>query len=147
MRAMEQAVHSSGLIDNKRFAIAAFCLTTFLMLINFRHGIAHPKNGSYWLFDTRMFLPTRVAITLNLFFYAYLLLTGMSIYWAARGQERLIVISWFAVIFLGPVQHLFSISPVVVGYLDFAAVMTAFLASAYILVKFSTGAAARQSQE
>jgi hypothetical protein len=144
---MAQPVHNLGLIDNKRLAIAAFCLTAFLMLTSFRHGIPHPTNGSYWLLDTRMFFPTGVAITLNLLLYLYLLLMGTSFYRAALGRERLIVIGCFAVIFLGPLQHLLSISPEVIGYLNFVALLSAFLASASILFKIFTAAAAQQSQD
>jgi hypothetical protein len=88
---MSQPVHNLGIVDAKRAAIVLLCLTGFLMLINLRHGITHPDGNSYWLFDTRMFLPTRAALTLNLLFYAYLLGIGIVLYRAAQGKERLIV--------------------------------------------------------
>jgi hypothetical protein len=132
---MSQPVHTLGLIDTKRAAIVVSCLTGFLMLINLRHGIAHPNKGSYWIFDTRWFLPVRAAMMLNLILYMYLLWIGIALYRAAQGKERLIVIGWFVPIFLGPIQYLFSISPDVIGYMDFFAILTAFFAAASILVK------------
>lgn len=76
-------------------------------------------------------------MTVNLIFYVYLFWIGIALYRAARGTERLIVIGWFVPIFLGPIQYLFSISLSVIGFLNFVAVFSAFLASAYILFKVS----------
>jgi hypothetical protein len=144
---MEQPVHNPGLIENKRAAIGVFCLTTLLILTDLRHGIATPKHGSYWLFDSRWFLLPRVALAVNLLFYVYLLWIGISFYRAAQGPERLIVVGWLVAIFLGPIQFLFSISPDVIGYITFVAMLSALLASAYILFKLSSAAPTQHSQE
>jgi len=144
---MKRPVHNPGLIENKRVAIGVFCLTTLLILTDLRHGIATPKHGSYWLFDSRWFLPPRVAMAVNLLFYVYLLWIGISFYRAAQGPELLIVVGWLAAIFRGPIQCLFSISPDVVGYIPFIALLSALLASAYFLFKLSSAAPQQHSQE
>ena len=123
---MEEAEHKRRLIDNKRDAVIALCLTGIVTALIVRAAVfrslrgasSHSQHGLPWLFDMRFMLSARAAVAVNVGFYAFLLFLGVGI-------------------FLGPAQILVSVPAVAVDYMQAVGMMAAFLAAVYILIEVS----------
>src|SRR5437899_98281 len=63
-----------------------------------------------WLVLWHISLPAWIVAGVNLAFYAGLLWGGVLLYRIALGKERVLVVGWAAVIFLGLIQFLISAS-------------------------------------
>jgi hypothetical protein len=133
---MGQPEFKPRLIHNKRGAVIALCLTGFVAALSFRDVLSHPQRKSHWLIDLHFMLPTWALAAVNLGFYAYLLWLGVVFYRIAQGQERVLVIGWFTVVFLGQIQGLVSVSTAAtVDYIKAMGMVVAFLAAVDILLK------------
>ena len=142
---MEQPKYKPGLIQNRRDAVIALCLTGFVAALTVWDAVSRSFQGLFyrsqhtlpWLLDLRFMLPTRAAVAVNVGFYAYLLYLGVVFYRMAQGEERVLVAGWFVGIFLGPVQILTSVSAAAVDYLQATGMLVAFVAAVYIFIDVS----------
>src|SRR6202453_2312511 len=136
---MEQPKYKPGLIQNRRDAVIALCLTGFVAALTVWgavsrsfHGVVYRSQHRLpWLLDLRFMLPTRAAVAVNVGFYAYLFYLGIVFYRMAQGKERVLVAGWFVGIFLGPVQILALVSAAAVDYLQATGMLGAFVAVIY----------------
>ena len=99
---MAQLEYKFQLIGNRFSAVIAVCLTGFLAASDLRAVFsgAPPKSG--WLFPSDSFpLPIWAVITLNLFFYIYMLWLGFWGYRGTQGMERVVVGGFFSAALLG----------------------------------------------
>jgi hypothetical protein len=139
---MKQPKYEPGLINSRRDAMIALCLTGLVAALNVWavahsfESVAHSSQHRLpWLLDLRFILPKRPAVAVNVGIYAYLLYLGIVFYRMARGKERILVAGWFFGIFLGPLQILPSVSAAAIDYLQTAGMLIAFVAAVSILVE------------
>ena len=134
---MEQGKNKSGLINNRRSAAIALCLTGFIAAQSFRAAFSHAPSNRHWLLPLDfMSLPIWVIAIVNLAFYVYLLWVGVVLYRIARAKERIVIAGWFSVFLLSPVQNLASTrNAAAIQWVKAAGMGVAFLAATYILWK------------
>ncbi len=139
---MEQSENKPRLIESRRTAVVALCLTGFVAALSFREVVRHAQHKSYWLLDLRGILPA--AAVVNVGFYAYVLWLAVVFYRSAQGKERVLVAGWIGAIFLGWIRNLVSMP--LVGTLDWvkaACMLIAFLAAVGILLRTFAGNGSR----
>src|SRR6266851_3155414 len=111
---MGQPEFKPRLIHTKRGAVFALCFTGYGAALSVRDELWHPQRQHHWLLDLdwlvylHISLPAWVVAGINLAFYASLLWGGVLLYRIAQGKERVLVVGWAAVIFLGLIQFLIS---------------------------------------
>ena len=134
---MEPQEQKPRLIRNRRTAAIALCCTGLIAVQSFRSTLVNTAHSSHWLVPLNfMAVPVWLLVLVNLAFYGYLLWIGLKVYRVAQGMERVVVVGWFDVIFLGFVQNLVSTPQAAAIQSVKAAGMTlAFLAVAYIFFK------------
>jgi hypothetical protein len=104
------------LIHTKRGAVFALCGTGYFATLSVRDVLWHSQRQHHWLLDFdwlvlwHISLPAWIVAGVNLAFYAGLLWGGVLLYRIAQGEERVLVVGWAAVIFLGLIQFLISAS-------------------------------------
>jgi hypothetical protein len=99
---MERREHKFQLIGNRFTAITAVCLTGFLAARDVRAVFSGPPHKSGWLIPLDSLpLPIWAVITLNLFFYIYMLWLGFWGYRGTQGMERVVVGGFFSAALLG----------------------------------------------
>jgi hypothetical protein len=139
---MGQPEFKPRLIHTKRGAVIALCFTGYAAGLSVRDVLWHSQRQHHWLLDLdwlvywHISLPAWVIAGINLAFYAGLLWGAQLLYRIAQGKERVLVVGWAAVIFLGLFQ--FLISPSAATAIDpviaFMAAV-AFFAAVDILLK------------
>ena len=113
---MGQPEFKPRLIHTKRGAVFALCCTGYVATLSVRDVLWHSHRQHHWLLDFdwlvlwHISLPAWVVAGVNLAFYAGLLWGGVLLYRIAQGKERVLVVGWAAVIFLGLIQFLISAS-------------------------------------
>src|SRR5260370_12710042 len=113
---MGQPEFKPRLIHTKRGAVIALCFTGYGAALSVRDVLWHSQRQHRWLLDLdwlvywHISLPAWVVAGVNLAFYAGLLWGGVLLYRIAQGKERVLVVGWAAVIFLGLIQFLISAS-------------------------------------
>lgn len=139
---MGQPEFKPRLIYNKRGAVIALCFTGYLAVLSFRDVLSHSQRTHHWLLDfdwlvyLHITLPAWVAAGVNLAFYAYLLWIGVVFYRIAQGKERVLVVGWVAVIFLGLIQILVSASAATaIDHVQAFVMLVTFFAAVDILLK------------
>jgi hypothetical protein len=138
---MEQTKDKLRLIESRRGAVVAVCLTGIMAALSFRDLAFHPRHQSYWLLDLRWILPGSAAAAVNIGFYAYLLWSGVVFYRYAQGRERVLVAGWFGSLFLGWIRNLVSTSvAAAMNWARAACMLVVFLAAVDIFLKtFASG--------
>jgi hypothetical protein len=130
------------LIHTKRGAVIALCFTGYLATLSVRDVLWHSQRQHHWLLDFdwlvlwRISPPAWIVAGVNLAFYACLLWGGVQLYRIAQSKERVLVVAWAALIFLGLIQFLVSASAS--NAIDPARTImagTAFLAAVDIFLK------------
>jgi hypothetical protein len=134
---MEQQEPKPRLIGNRRIAAIALCCTGFIAAQSFRAIFAHAPHDSHWLVSLDfMSLPIWTVVLINLGFYVYLLWVGVEFYRLAQGMERVVVVGWFNIIFLGLIQNLVSTPhAAAIQWVKAAGMAVAFLTATYIYLK------------
>src|SRR6266850_2607592 len=113
---MRQPEFKPRLIHTKRGALFALCCTGYVATLSVRDVLWHSHRQHHWLLDFdwlvlwHISLPAWIVAGVNLAFYAGLLWGGVLLYRIAQGKERVLVVGWAAVIFLGLIQFLISAS-------------------------------------
>ena len=113
---MGQPEFKARLIHTRRGAVIALCFTGYGAALSVRDVLWHSQRQHHWLLDLdwlvywHISLPAWVVAGVNLTFYAGLLWGGVGLYRIAQGKERVLVVGWAAVIFLGLIQFLISAS-------------------------------------
>jgi len=113
---MRQPEFKPRLIHTKRGAVFALCCTGYVATLSVRDVLWHSHRQHHWLLDFdwlvlwHISLPAWVVAGVNLAFYAGLLWGAVLLYRVAQGKERVLVVGWAAVIFLGLIQFLISAS-------------------------------------
>jgi hypothetical protein len=112
--------------------------------LSVRDVLWHSQRQHRWLLDLdwlvywHISLPAGVVAGVNLAFYAGLLWGGVLLYRIAHGKERVLVVGWAAVIFLGLIQFLISASAVTaIDLVQAFMAAAAFLAALDIFLKMS----------
>jgi len=109
---MAQREYKFQLIGNRFNAVIAVCLTGFLAARDLRAVFSGPPHKSGWLIPLdSLTLPIWAVITLNLFFYIYMLWLGYWCYRRTQGNERVVVGGFFTAALLsllGPIKVLGS---------------------------------------
>jgi hypothetical protein len=101
-RAMAQREYKFRLIDNRFNAVIAVCLTGFLAARDLWAVFSGVLHKSGWLIPLDSLpLPIWGVITLNLFFYIYMLWLGYWGYRGTQGNERVVVGGFFTAALLG----------------------------------------------
>jgi hypothetical protein len=134
---MEHLEYERSLIEDRREAIIALCLTGLVTALSFRSLFSRSQHNFHGLIDLPLSAPTWVVLAVNLGFYAYLFWVGIMFYRSARGKERILVVGWFAPVVLGPIQYLVSIPGAVTGYLRAICMTVAFVIAVYIFLETS----------
>jgi hypothetical protein len=99
---MAQREYKFQLIGNRFNAVIAACLTGFLAARDLRAVFSGASHKSGWLIPLDSLpLPIWAVITLNLFFYIYMLWLGYWGYRATQGNERVVVGGFFTAALLG----------------------------------------------
>jgi hypothetical protein len=139
---MGQQESKTRLIHNKRGAVIALCFTGYVAALSFRNVLSHSPRKHPWLLDLdwlaylHFTLPAWAVAGVNLGFYAGLFWCGVVLYRIAQGRERVLVVGWFAGIFLGLIQILVSASAATaIDYVKAIVTVVAFLAAADILLR------------
>lgn len=139
---MGQPISKRGLIHNKRDAVIALCLTGYVAALSFRNVLSHSPRKHPWLLDLdwlaylHFALPAWAVAGVNLVFYAGLFWGGALLYRIAQGRERVLVVGWFASIFLGLIQILVSApAATAIDYAKIIVTLVAFLATADIFLR------------
>lgn len=139
---MGQPEFKPRLIHTKRGAVIVLCLTGYAAALSARDVLWHSQRQHHWLLDLdwlvywHISLPAWVVAGVNLAFYAGLLWGGALLYRIAQGKERVLVVGWAAVIFLGLTQFLISASAAVaIDPLKVIMAAAAFLAAVDIFLK------------
>src|SRR5216683_2810578 len=113
---MGQPEFKPRLIHTKRGAVFALCWTGYSATLSVRDVLWHSQRQHHWLLDFDWLVlwhispPAWIVAGVNLTFYAGLLWGGVLLYRIAQGKERVLVVGWAAVIFLGLIQFLVSAS-------------------------------------
>lgn len=120
---MGQPEFSARLIHTRRGAAVVLCVTGYLAALSVRDVLWHQPREHHWPLDLdqpvydldrlgywHISLPAWVVAGANLGFYAALLWGGVLLYRIAQGKERVLVVAWAALIFLGLIQFLVSAS-------------------------------------
>jgi hypothetical protein len=113
---MERPEFKPRLIHKKRGAVIALCLTGYVAALSVRDVLWHSQRQHHWLLDFDWLVlwhispPAWIVAGINLAFYAGLLWGGVLLYRIAQGKERVLVVAWAALIFLGLIQFLVSAS-------------------------------------
>ncbi len=120
---MGQQQFRPRLIHGKRGAVVAVCVTGYLAALSVRDVLWHSQRRHHWILDLdqivydlhrlgywHISLPAWLVAGANLGFYAALLWGGVVLYRIAQGKERVLVVAWAALIFLGLIQFLVSAS-------------------------------------
>jgi hypothetical protein len=130
------------LIHTKRGAVFALCCTGSIATLSVRDVLWHSQRQHHWLLDFdwvvlwHISLPAWIVAGVNLAFYVGLLWGGVLLYRIALGKERVLVVGWAAVIFLGLIQFLISASAATaIDPLKAFMAAAAFLAAVDILIK------------
>jgi hypothetical protein len=139
---MERREHKFQLIGNRFSAIIAVCLTGFLAARDLRAIFSAAPYKSGWLIPLDSLpLPIWALITLNLYFYMYMLWLGV---WGCRGtqgSERVVVVGFFtSALFglLGPIKTLASPHAITaIRSVQAVGMSVAFFAALLILLKSS----------
>ena len=139
---MGQPEFKPRLIHTKRGAVIALCFTGYEVALSVRDVLWHSQRQHHWLLDLdwlvywHISLPAWVVAGVNLAFYACLLWGGVLLYRIAQGKERVLVVSWAALIFLGLIQTLTS-APAATAIDPFRTLLAAvaFLAAVDIFLK------------
>ncbi|PYU49607.1 MAG: hypothetical protein DMG48_16375 [Acidobacteria bacterium] len=139
---MRQPEFKPRLIHTKRGAVFALCCTGYVATLSVRDVLWHSHRQHHWLLDFdwlvlwHISLPAWIVAGVNLAFYAGLLWGGVLLYRIAQGKERVLVVGWAAVIFLGLIQFLISASAATaIDYVQAMVTAVAFLAAADILLR------------
>ena len=139
---MGQPESKPRLIHTKRGAVIALCFTGYVAALSVWNVLWHSQHQHHWLlgFDWlglwHISLPAWTVTGVNLAFYAGLLWGGVVLYRIAQGKERLLVVGWAAVIFLGLIQFLISASAALpIDYVEAVVAVAAFLAAVDILLR------------
>jgi hypothetical protein len=139
---MGQPESKTRLIHNKRWAVIALCVTGYVAALSVRNVLSHRPRKHPWLLDLdwlaywHFSLPAWAVAGVNLGFYAGLFWGGVVLYRIAQGRERVLVVGWFAAIFLGLIQILVSASAATaIDYVKAIVTVVAFLAAADILLR------------
>ena len=99
---MAQREYKFRLIGNRFNAVIAACLTGFLAARDLRAVFSGVPHKSGWLIPLDSLpLPIWGVITLNLFFYIYMLWLGYWGYRGTQGNERVVVGGFFTAALLG----------------------------------------------
>jgi hypothetical protein len=141
---MEQSENKPRLLESRRGAVVALCLTGFVAALSFRELLSHAQHKSYWLLDLRGILPAPAAAVVNVGFYAYVLWLAAVFYRSAQGKERVLVAGWIGAIFLGWIRNLVSM-PVAatLDWVEAFCMLMAFLAAVDILLRTFAGNGSR----
>ncbi len=130
------------LIHTKRGAVIALFITGYAMALSFRDVLTHFQRQYHWLLDLdwlvywHISLPAWVVAGVNLAFYAGLLWGGTLLYRIAQGKERVLVVGWAAVIFLGLIQILVSApAAAAIDYVQAFVMLVAFVTAVDILLR------------
>src|SRR5579859_1441132 len=150
---MGQPEFRPRLIHTRRGAVIALCVTGYLAALSVREVLWHTQRQHHWLLDLdqlvynlhrlgywHLSLPAYIVAGVNLAFYASLLWGGVLLYRIAQGKERVLVVAWTAVIFLGLIQ--FLVSAAAAAAIDPVRVImagAAFLAAVDIFSKMPAG--------
>jgi hypothetical protein len=139
---MWQPESKRGLIHNKRGAVIALCLTGYVAALSFRNVLSHSPRKHPWILDLgwlaylHFALPAWAVVGVNLVFYAGLFWFAVVFYRIAQGKERVLVVGWFADIFLGLIQILVSApAATAIDYAKVIVTVVAFLATADIFLR------------
>lgn len=147
---MEQQEVKPRLIHTRLGATIALCCTGYVAALSFPDVVSHPQRKHEWLIESDLFvflhipLPAWAVVGLNLVFYAGLLYGFLSSDRIAQGKERVLVVGWAAVIFLGLVQ-IFASSSVItaIQYVKAAITVIMFLVAVDILLRIPVSGYAR----
>jgi hypothetical protein len=139
---MGQPEFKPRLIHTKRGAVFALCCTGYFATLSVREVLSQSQRQHLWLLDFHWLvlwhiaLPAWIVAVVNMAFYAGLLWGGVLLYRIAQGKERVLVVGWAAVIFLGLIQFLISASAATtIGPLKTLMAAAAFLAAIDIFVR------------
>lgn len=99
---MGQREYKFRLIGNRFNALIAVCLTGVLAARDFRAVFSGVPHKSGWLIPLDSLpLPIWGVLTLNVFFYTYMLWLGYWGYRGTQGNERVVVVGFFTSALLG----------------------------------------------
>jgi hypothetical protein len=133
-------------IHTKRGAVVALCFTGYGAALSVRDVLWHSQRQHHWLLDFdwlvlwHISLPAWVVAGVNLAFYAVLFWGGVLLYRIAQGKERVLVVGWAAVLFLGLIQFLISASAATeIDPLKAFMAAAAFLAAVDIFLRMPAG--------
>jgi hypothetical protein len=143
---MGQSKIKPRLIHTRRGAVIALCFTGYGAALSVRDVLWHSQRQRHWLLDFdwlvlwHISLPARVVAGVNLAFYAVLFWGGVLLYRIAQGKERVLVVGWAAVLFLGLIQFLVSASTATeIDLLKAFMAAVAFLAAVDIFLRMPAG--------
>jgi hypothetical protein len=143
---MGQSEIKPRLIHTKRGAVFALCCTGYFAILSVRDVLWHSQRQHHWLLDFdwlvlwHISLPAWVVAGVNLAFYAGLFWGGVLLYRIAQGKERVLVVGWAAVLFLGLIQFLVSASTATeIDLLKAFMAAVAFLAAVDIFLRMPAG--------
>ena len=139
---MGQSEIKPRLIHTKRGVVFTLCCIGYMGTLSVRDLFRHSQHNHHWLLDLdwlaywHISLPAWVTPGVNLAFYAGLLRGAVLLYRLARGQERVLVVSWATVIFLGLIEFLVSsFAASAIGFLKAVMGAVAFLAATAIFLQ------------
>ena len=116
--------------------MVAVVLTGFLAALSFRDAFLRPVQHAQWLLPLAFMLPNWAGRAVNIAFYGYLLWAGVLFFRFAQGKERIVVVAWFLIIMLYPVEIFGSHrAAVAIKYVEAAAMAVAFFAALDILLR------------
>jgi hypothetical protein len=137
---MDPSENKPRLIESRRGAVVALCLTGFVAALSFRELLSDAQHQSYWLLDLRGILPAPAAAVVNVGFYGYVLWLAVVFYRSAQGKERVLVAGWIGTVLGGWIRNLVSMP--VAAALDWVkafCMLMAFLAAVDILLRTFAG--------
>jgi hypothetical protein len=140
---MQQTEHKRGLIRDRGGAILVLCGTGVVTAQAFLLAFSDAPYKRHWQITlTFVRLPTLGLVRLpawsvpavNGFFYAGFPLLTVAFYRAAHGWERILVVGWLNVVFLGPFQNFISTAGVdVIRWIQACGMAVASFAAVMIL--------------
>jgi hypothetical protein len=140
---MERREHKFQLIGNRFSAIIAVCLIGFFATRDLRAVFSGAPHKSGWLIPLDSLpLPIWALITLNFFFYIFILWLGVWSYRGTQGNERVVVAGFFTSALLGllsPIKTLASPHVITaIRSVQAVGMSAAFFAALLILLKSPT---------